>query len=101
MNDTHTHIKTIEQSLKRLQPLIDKLINAKNIKERLEILDHTPDVKDFLQKSPQLKNYLSKLNEKEQFILKSLLALGQGDIIFQGLEKHDQPELALKQLLES
>ncbi len=100
MNETSPNLQKIKNNLSKLKLLILALKDAKNRQEQIEILNQTDEVKGFLEKSPALKTYIAKLDEQAAFILLSLLALGQGDVVFHGMEKHSDPEAALKKILE-
>lgn len=100
MSQISQNFQSINQNLKSLKILIEKLNAAKDIQERLQILNQNFEVREFLEKCESLKNAMQTFNESGQFILKSLLAIGQGPIIFQGIEQNPNPELSLKQLVE-
>lgn len=91
--------KSIEQSLNKLKQILSQLDQAKNIKERMAILDKDHEVLDFLSHHAWLKKNINKFNEQEQYLIKSILALGQGKYLFQGIDQHEQPEMPLKHLL--
>ncbi|KIC72534.1 hypothetical protein DB41_KJ00090 [Neochlamydia sp. TUME1] len=101
MSTSTSAIHSIKHSLKRLKSLTAQLKNAKKIDERLDILNRNPEVQAFLQQNSCLKDFLFCCNAHAQVIIKSLLALGQGPIIFQGMHQHSNPHLALNQLIES
>lgn len=100
MSSIPSHFKSIEQSLKRLKPFLNKLLRVKSESLRLEILSHAPEVVEFLDQHKILKDEIQKFNLTGQYILKSILVLGQGDLVFHGIDRHTTPHLALKQLLE-
>lgn len=93
-------LKLIKQNLKSLTPLIDKFRKTKGKHERMAFLDSIPEVNNFFIKYPFLQNSLSKLSQSQKFIIKSLVAIGQGEIIFQGLDKSIDPKKNLNELLE-
>lgn len=92
--------QSIDQRLKKLNFIVAELEKIKSIAGRLEFLSQLPEVVDFLATHPFLKNKIPQLNISDQYILKSLLALEQGPIIFQNIEQHTDPDIALKELLE-
>lgn len=101
MDKTSSSIQSMKQSLKRLKPIIENIKKAQNIQEKLEILNDPEEISEFLRICPVLKNYLLHCSVEEQYILKSLLILGQGSIIFRGIEEISHPEIFLKALLKN
>lgn len=68
---------------------------------RLEWLESYPLVQTFLQTQPKLKALITSLPQREQGIILMLIALGQGDALFQGWETLQNPSKALHQLAQS
>ncbi len=100
MSQKFIFLRSIEQSLKRLRPLIEMLKNAKNDTERLKLLNQTQEVTEFLDKRPNLKKHILTCSEFEQYILKSIFVLDQGDLVFQGSDQDSTLESGLKILLD-
>lgn len=91
---------SIEQSLNRLKPLIKRLKLAKEDAQRLKILEQEKEVANFLNKQPVLTKAILQFNEFERYILYSILALDQGDLVFQDIDRCSELETDIKNLLK-
>lgn len=100
MNETTSMQHSIEQRLKRLKPLVIRLVEASDNGTRLKILNQLEEVKNISTEQPMLKHFLLNCSEEEELIIKSLWILGQGSHIFKGLQGLSDPEKDLKELLE-
>jgi UTP---glucose-1-phosphate uridylyltransferase len=98
MNSLSSDIFSIKKSLKKLKPFVENLKQKRTIHERLSILNTLPNVKNYLKNAPHLKKFILSCNHLDQFILTSLMAIGQGPLIFQGLKKFSLLKKLLPQL---
>lgn len=71
---------------------------AKPVEDKLNILNLRPEVTTFLADCEILRRYLDGLNAKQQVAIKSVIAIGQGPIVFQGITEVPQK---LDELLET
>lgn len=95
MHKQQMDLRNIRQQIDFLTQLLERLQLAADVHRKLAILDELPQVEDFLSQSRMLRNYLSGLNPYFSFVIKSVLAIGQGPIVFQSM---DHPEENLDQL---
>ena len=86
MSKNLSHPLPVEEQIGVLEPLLKRLMEAHGVKNKLYILDGQSAVGEFLGHSKILKNLLKKCSLEGEFAIKSLLALGQGPIIFQQME---------------
>lgn len=83
-------MEPLQQQIHSLEPLVQQLKGASDTHQKLEILNQHKEV----QESPLL---LPDLSPEEELAWKSILAIGQGAIVFRGLENQVE---ALHSLLQ-
>jgi len=89
--------------MKELAELVEKLQKAVSSHEKIEVLDRFPSVQNFLRESNSVKTFLVGASPEAQVVIKSMIAVGQGERIFasgegKGRFANQMPEL-LDQLL--
>ncbi|MBA2368816.1 MAG: UTP--glucose-1-phosphate uridylyltransferase [Candidatus Protochlamydia sp.] len=94
MSDKEISIHSFDQKEQELENLVKKLKNVSTIGEKIAILDRLPIVIDYLRKNPCLQAYASTIDQLSNYAIKSILAIGQGPIVF---NKHEAPD-SLKKL---
>lgn len=80
----------------RSMKLANALKRCKTDRERLELLEEIPAVKQGL-----TKNLFNNLSPSSRLVIASLYAIGQGEVVFQQLEHHTDPKQGLKALLDA
>lgn len=88
-----------KNKIQALESLLSDLKTADNDSGRLAIIDALPEVADFLKKSPILKELVEKLDTRGKLVVKILLAIGQGNVVFQNLESVKYPKKGLDALV--
>lgn len=102
MNKIQTMQKhSVSDQISLLEPLLNELLKAETIKEKLRILSSQPSVYDFLKKKAALQSAYKNLDFYLKYIFLSLLAIGQGLIIFQNFDKIKNEVQALHEFLEN
>lgn len=86
--------------IKLLESLYEVLKTASNYTGKLAILSAQTDIVNFLSSEPHLEKLVTQLDTIGQYVVKSLLAIGQGPIIFQEINSIKNPAESLKNLLE-
>lgn len=89
----------IIEHINRLNPLANALGNASNDHDKLEILNQDSHVHAFIQQSPQLQTFLAGLNPSCDVVIKSVLAIGQGAMVFQQMDQLENPYEKLQELI--
>jgi hypothetical protein len=79
--DLHTEIEN-----ERLSHLVDGLKRCCNDRERIEWIDRDPRVKNWLQNPSWLRTFSASLSQECELIIKSLIAIGQDDHLFQPVD---------------
>jgi hypothetical protein len=95
------NLNTLQATTNSLESLVKKLLVSSNNSEKIFILDQSLDVKIFLDKNPLLKRLLNNCSEEEEIVIKSVLAIGEGPIVFHLLEKLDTLEKELQKFVAS
>lgn len=85
----------MKHSIATLKPLVERLKQAKSALEKIEILEGGE------YPSKILKTYALGLQPECLVIIKSLLAIDQGEVVFNGLEQLNEPFERLRQLVKS
>lgn len=67
----------------KLEYLVECLRKSNRIEEKIQILNKETTVESFLAKNSFWKELLAELTPEEEFIVKSIFAIGQGEILFQ------------------
>ncbi|MFT4553404.1 MAG: hypothetical protein ACI9S8_002042 [Chlamydiales bacterium] len=79
-------MNTSEISLKNdnsfCNSLVEKLTSADSLEEKLELLDQLTIVQNAIQKSAPLRTFLAGLSPECEYAIKSILAIGQGPVVF-------------------
>lgn len=83
----------------RLNRLLDRLQREKSLRNRLIVLDEQPDVSAYFLAHSKIKSAINDLDEESQYVLKSVIAIGQGEMIFQKLEDFQSNAKQLQELI--
>lgn len=94
------HQMGIEAQIAQLQGLLELLTPQESFKEKLKILDQLDIVKDFFEKPNSLIRFLDRLTPESEFVIKAVIALRQGPIIFNFEQTDETLFNRLLQLLE-
>jgi len=81
----------VDRNLKEIFADLEKI---SSLKKKVEFIERFPPVVHFFEQKSQLKQLLRSFSDEDKFVLYSALALGQGERIFDGAEKHDLENLA-------
>lgn len=80
----------LQERIISLETLLGLLEKAVTTSEKLKILDRQAEVISYLKQTPLLSHHLKTRTPQEAFIIKSILALGQGPIVFHSINEKDQ-----------
>lgn len=94
----------ISKQIQALESLSNTLQSLSSFKEKLDHLDKTNEVLSFLKSTPLLSEQVKLLDVPGQYVIKALLAIGQGPVVFQDLKSvknfKESLDILVKQLLE-
>jgi UDP-N-acetylglucosamine pyrophosphorylase len=91
----------LDTQIQELSPIQQKVLACSSFEEKLAILSELPQVKKFFSQNRDIARELLGLNSEEQYVIKALVALNQGPVLFTGWHDMTQSKpKALKQLAE-
>ena len=64
----------------------NNLQSTESLSEKLTLIDQKSGIHEFLNSCPKLQKYLEKSSPEEQWVIKSVIALGEGPNVFRGIE---------------
>ncbi len=83
-----------------IQFLSERLAHASSVFEKLSILNALPSVEGFLQARPALSTFFAGLSPECEVAFKQVIAIGQGERVFAGIEETNIEAEPLRELLE-
>lgn len=78
----HKIISTPEKRLQELHFLLERYLKVDAIEEKLEVLNESLEVKNFLKSPSLMRSFLYGLSPECELVLKSVIAIGQAEKIF-------------------
>jgi hypothetical protein len=83
-----------------LECLLVKLGGYTSIKKKVEILENLPVVIEYLKDNSHFSNFLKKSSSEVQMALLSILAIGEGPIVFRGFEEGGDTDSLIHTLID-
>lgn len=80
------HASVPQEKISAVESLLNRLKNVSTLPEKIQLIDQVKEVQNFFNKHPLLKKAFCTLAPMEQYAVKSILALDQGDAIFKGIQ---------------
>ena len=93
-------ISHLDEVIEKKTSLLKKMKKVSSIEGRLVFLQAIPEISGFFDSHIFLREYLSKLSVEAKFALYSLVAIDQGQIVFDGLEDVVNKNAAIEKVLE-
>lgn len=75
-------MSSIQERIQFLKPAVEHLKKLSSIQERLDFVESSPLVDNYLQNPSPLRTFLSGLNPECTLVIKSVIFIGQADIVF-------------------
>lgn len=91
---------SLEEQIVQLKGLNSSLRKKNTYQEKLQILDALPTVKNFLQLPSPVLKFIKRLTPECEYVIKSIIALGQGPIVFNAVHGDENIFQRMLQLLE-
>ena len=91
---------SLQERIYALEPLVNALRAQSEISEKLRLLAQESLVKAELQHLPLLQGFLKHVSLETQFVIHTLLAIGEASFIFYGIEKEPDWHECLSKLAE-
>lgn len=92
-----------EEKISKLLSVVLDLQKKSTILEKQAVLDALPAVQEYLERHTQINSLVQKLDPEKQLVIKSIIAIGQADIVFNGynnLLKDAKIQILINQLVE-
>jgi hypothetical protein len=91
---------SLMEKIDRMEELLSVLAQAATISEKNRVLDGAEGVKSFVGRSKFILAYLQKADPEHCYAVKALIALGQGSVVFRGLDDSLPSQKALEILVD-
>lgn len=91
---------SLEVKLSILETLVKQLQAAKTIADKLEIVNSQEAVEGYLSLSSDIRTFLASLNPEFELMVKILLAIGQGPVLFHSIDQVENKFGVLKDLID-
>ncbi|NGX43478.1 MAG: hypothetical protein K940chlam7_01776 [Chlamydiae bacterium] len=91
----------IKKQVARLEPFLSDLNHASSLEEKISILDAQSITLDFLEQSKTLLSYLKTADKHSEFVIKAVAAIGEGPIVFRGLDSIEEAPEPLENLVDA
>jgi len=83
-----------------LEALVKKLINANDFSERIELLQNTKEFQNFYRPDSELGKAYQEGTIENKIVIASILAIGEGPIVFRTMESSEFDFRSLEKLLD-
>jgi hypothetical protein len=90
----------IDGLVKAIRPLYHRMKEAKSVGEKLDILNADPSVTSYISENDTIRMFLANVSSDCDLVIKSILAIGQGPVIFNGIDQIDDKFDQLRQLIQ-
>lgn len=91
---------SLKQQVDELEPVVASIKKASSVEGKLAILDSLPVVKIFLDRTPHVKAFVKEAAPNRRCVILSVIAIGQGGLVFRGLDGKDDALLRLGEMLD-
>lgn len=91
--------QTIQEQIAHIEPLSIHLKAAETLEKKLYLVENHPFTKRYLSSSPLLQTWITQVPTMYRFVIQSLLAIGQGEVVFQDIESIEKPQEDLDMLV--
>ena len=90
----------LKQKIDELKKLLDFLQQKKKVEEKITFLNDYPLVKQFFAHSGPIQKFVNKLSSESEYVMKAIIAIGQGPIVFNCKTLDEESSKKLLVLLE-
>jgi len=94
------NLKTLDNKIAHLEALLDFLSKKSDLEAKISYVSNLNDVKEFLLRDKVLAQFLKKSPPNETFAILSILAIGQGPVVFRGIDKIENADALLQNMLQ-
>ena len=94
-------IGLLKSQLDQLVPIQEKIENTSSYDEKYAYVSSLAHVEDFFRHNPLLETELSAFPVQYRYVVKLVVALGQGPVLFSGWENVENRSQRLKELIDT
>ncbi len=98
--DTNHRLIKFENQIIHLESYLEELKKFESLKDKLNFFDETTEIKKFLSSHSDFRNFFEELKPKEQMMLKSLVLIGQENVLLSLMRQKKIEKDFLETLLE-
>ncbi|MFI0435040.1 MAG: UTP--glucose-1-phosphate uridylyltransferase [Parachlamydiaceae bacterium] len=91
---------SLKEQIDELKELLSSLATKKNYREKVNILNDLPMVKEYLVICGPIQKFLARLSAESEYAIKAIMAIGQAPIVFNIKNMNEDIEQKLITLLE-
>ncbi|MBS0655517.1 MAG: UTP--glucose-1-phosphate uridylyltransferase, partial [Verrucomicrobia bacterium] len=99
-DNNQEYISSLEDQIQKLTSLHQKIIALPTLEEKLTLVSSLPQVQQFLAENRSVRTQLQGLNARDEYVIKALIALGQGNVVFSGWKLVTDREALFANLVE-
>lgn len=99
-SSTNSEIVHLEKQIEMLLPIQERCEKMKSVEEKFRYISQQPAVIQFFQQNKALEEAMRGMPVAHQYVIKVVIALGQGPVIFANWQQIKDPKAALNQLVE-
>lgn len=78
---------SLQYRILSVEALCSRLMAANNLKAKLEIIEREPITIQFLSRSRMFQDLVLSCDDNARYVVQAVLAIGQGDIVFQEIDR--------------
>lgn len=101
MNTERYEQDSVEEKLANISSFVNQIKSAASLEQKLKIVNSQPPVNIFLAHASTLHALLPGLKPEHEFIVKVLIALGQGPLFFAHIDHVDNTLATMQSLLDN
>lgn len=99
-SSTNNEIIHLEKQIETLLPIQERCEKMGSVEEKFRYISEQPAVMQFLKQNNGLEEALQAMPVAHQYVVKAVIALGQGPVIFANWQQLNDPKQALNQLVD-
>jgi len=99
-DDMEQNTRVHDDAIHSLSPLAERLSRCLNAEEKVRVLLERPSVKRFLAGCHAAEDVLETLSDEERLVVLSLIAVGEGEVLFYGFEDVDHHAEQMRRLID-
>ena len=90
----------LKSKIAKYAPLQEKILRSGSFEEKLAFISQEPNVREFFEQNRGLEESLKGMPVQYQYVVKALVALDQGPVVFDGWKEAKEKNLFLNKMIE-